>query len=161
MFRSRLLAGALVAAGVVGVGVAAAAVGGGGESELADPTTTTVATTTTSTTTTVPTIVTEPDTAETLTEEAGVERSTEGCGGETYKNHGEFVSSVARDPDRQPGDVVAAAQSDCGKPLHATADDPPEGEDDDPTESADSSDSESGPRPAGPPFGKGKGNGPK
>jgi hypothetical protein len=47
----------------------------------------------------------------------GVDRSTDGCDGGTYANHGDYVSSMAHGADRQPGDVPAAAQSDCGKPI--------------------------------------------
>jgi hypothetical protein len=44
----------------------------------------------------------------------GVPRSTEGCPeGKTYRNHGEYVSSV----EAAGGDVEAAARSECGKPA--------------------------------------------
>ena len=44
----------------------------------------------------------------------GVPRSTEGCPeGTTYRNHGEYVSSV----EAGGGDIAAAAHSDCGKPA--------------------------------------------
>ena len=45
-----------------------------------------------------------------------VPRSTEGCPeGTSYRNHGEYVSSV----EASGGDVPAAAHSDCGKPVHS------------------------------------------
>jgi hypothetical protein len=55
--------------------------------------------------------------------------------GTSYGNHGAYVSSVARDPDRAPGDVPAAAHSDCGKPLSDAASEPT-----DATEPADTTD---------------------
>src|SRR5690606_30573467 len=45
-----------------------------------------------------------------------VPRSTEGCpDGRSYRNHGEYVSEV----EAAGGDVTTAAQSQCGKPIHA------------------------------------------
>lgn len=45
-----------------------------------------------------------------------VPRSTEGCPeGTSYRNHGEYVSAVGA----SGGDVLAAAHSDCGKPVHS------------------------------------------
>lgn len=52
----------------------------------------------------------------------GTERSTEGCPeGETYKNHGQYVSSTDK------GSRKEAAHSDCGKPIRESKDG--EGED--------------------------------
>jgi hypothetical protein len=42
----------------------------------------------------------------------GTPRSTEGCDGKTYKNHGQFVRSQPKGEAR-----AAAAKSPCGKPL--------------------------------------------
>jgi hypothetical protein len=50
------------------------------------------------------------------------DRSTDGCNGGTFANHGQFVSSQPK------GDRSAAAQSDCGKPVQATT--PPSAPDD-------------------------------
>jgi hypothetical protein len=145
MYMRKLIAGSVVALGVVGVGVAAAAVGSdsGAESSAADTTTTlvpepTTTTTVTPTTTTVAPIAPVADASPTQ----DVERSTEGCGGETFANHGAYVSSVAHDPDRQPGDVAAAAQSACGKPVSSLVDDPADDEESD-SDAPDTAESES------------------
>ena len=85
-----------------------------------DPSTTvptTVAPTTTLAPTPDPAPATNEPTGDPATTDQGVERSTDGCDGGTYANHGDYVSSIAKGADRQPGDVPAAAQSDCGKPL--------------------------------------------
>ncbi len=126
----------VVPAGValVGMGVASAAVGGiPGPPTTSTTTSTTGATTTTAPTTTVPGGTTTTTTTTTLPggtttttttplgaapTAAGAPRSTEGCDGD-YKNHGQFVKHVAQNPDRQPGDVPAAAHALCGKPLTA------------------------------------------
>ena len=156
MFTRKLIAGIVVAIGVAGAGVAAAAVGGGtGSVATAEDTTTTTSTTVVlepSTTTVAPT-TTSPRVAD-IPESAGADgaRSTEGCGGETYKNHGAFVSSVARDPDRQPGDVAAAAQSMCGKPV-TSVDDAEHDED-----TTDATDSQSSQGPSSAAHGNGKAN---
>jgi hypothetical protein len=131
MQRSKLVLGFVVALGVGGLGAAAVAMENdtGGSGALASDTTatlavdpsTTVPTTVAPTTTLAPTPDPAPATNEPTNDpaatEQGVERSTDGCDGGTYANHGDYVSSVAKAADRQPGDVPAAAQSDCGKPL--------------------------------------------
>jgi hypothetical protein len=131
MQRSKLVLGFVVALGVGGLGAAAVAMENdtGGSGALASDTTatlavdpsTTVPTTVAPTTTLAPTPDPAPATNEPTNDPAatdqGVERSTDGCDGGTYANHGDYVSSVAKAADRQPGDVPAAAQSDCGKPL--------------------------------------------
>jgi hypothetical protein len=121
----QLAAVALAALGLAGAGVAVAAVGTS-DGEVTAPTTTLPESTTTvpepTTTTTTPAPVTTlapvtdevPDGDE---PDGGVARSTEGCDGQEYKNHGEYVSSVARSDEREPGGVSDAAQSPCGKPL--------------------------------------------
>jgi len=82
---------------------------------------TTVPTAVAPTTTLAPTVAPAPATAEPTgpptTSDQGVARSTDGCDSTSYANHGDYVSSIAKDANRQPGDVPAAAQSDCGKPL--------------------------------------------
>jgi len=65
-----------------------------------------------------------------------VTRSTVGCPeGSTFKNHGEFVSSVAKsdDPasDDHGKDVAEAAHSECGKPVHDATENENESEDHD------------------------------
>ena len=129
MHRSKLLLGFVVALGVGGLGAAAVAMENdtGGAGTLADdtttttlvvdPSTTTQAPNTTGAPTPEPALTAQEPTGDTGTTDPGVERSTEGCDGGTYGNHGDYVSSVAQNPDRQPGDVPAAAQSDCGKPI--------------------------------------------
>lgn len=127
MLRSKLVLGVVVALGVGGLGATAFALesdgGGGASAAHRKPTTTTEADTTTTSTTVAPTTTIAPAAEEPVTIDEpesdgdGVERSTDGCDGGTYTNHGDFVSSVAHNPDRQPGDMAAAAQSDCGKPL--------------------------------------------
>ena len=128
MQRAKLVLGVVVALGVGGLGAAAVAMesDGGGASLAHHPTTTTevVADTTTTSTTVAPTTTVAPSTEEPVvptdqpvSDGEGVARSTDGCDGGTYVNHGDFVSRVAHNPDRQPGDVAAAAQSDCAKPL--------------------------------------------
>ena len=113
----RFVVGAAVTVAVFGIGVAAFALDGAGDpSPLADPAVTTVAPPSTEPpadpTTTVPTT----DPAEDGEHSTPV--STVDCpSGTTYENHGDYVSSVAHDPDRAPGDVPAAAQSESGKPL--------------------------------------------
>ena len=131
MQRSKLVLGFVVALGVGGLGAAAVAMENeaGSTNRLAGATTTTIEVdpTTTVPTTTVP-VAPSASTDPTATPTAdpkdgtdgtdpGVDRSTDGCDGGTYLNHGDYVSSIAHDPNRQPGDVAAAAQSDCAKPL--------------------------------------------
>jgi hypothetical protein len=65
------------------------------------------------------------------------------------------VSSVARDPDRAPGDVAAAAQSPCGKPM-ASVDDTETA--DDTTDSTDSTEPQSSQGPSNAAHGNGKSN---
>jgi hypothetical protein len=123
MHRSKLLMGFVTVLAVGGLGVAAfAADGGTGGTGDSSTTTTLVETSTTTTTTVAPTTTTlatpqAPSTPEDGSQGSGVARSTDGCDGGAYANHGDYVSSVAHDPSRQPGDVPAAARSDCGKPL--------------------------------------------
>jgi len=128
MHRSKLVLGCVITLAVVGLGAAAVAMESdtGGAGSLEGTTSTTVVpsttTSTTTSTTAAPTTTVAPlaDPATTtgdLAGDGGVERSTDGCDGGTYANHGDYVSSIAHDPDRQPGDVAAAAQSDCGKPV--------------------------------------------
>jgi hypothetical protein len=135
MQRSKLLLGSLVTVGVLGFGAAAVALDGGagdtGSPSDATTTTTIVDSTTTTSTTAAPTTTIAGAPAEEPTSAApepeagdgGVARSTDGCDGGTYANHGDYVSSVAHSSDRAPGDVPAAAQSDCGKPVTATGGD--------------------------------------
>jgi len=134
MRGSKLATAVAVTVAVFGLGVAAFALDGTGtEDPLADPSTTTV----------VPTTVAPgPDAGdpETVTDPAGEDDpptvSTVDCPeGTSYRNHGAYVSSVARDPDRAPGDVPTAAHSDCGKPLADGASEPT-----DTTEPADTTD---------------------
>jgi hypothetical protein len=129
--RARLVLGFVVALGVGGLGTAAVAMENdtGGSGALASDTTTTLAvdpsttvpTTVAPTTTLAPTPDPAPTTAapsgDPAATDQGVERSTAGCDGGSYANHGDYVSSIAKGAGRQPGDVPAAAQSDCGKPL--------------------------------------------
>jgi len=128
MQRSKLLLGSVVTVAVLGLGAVAVAAEGdsGGDGSLEGTTTTVDSTTTTAAPTT--TIAPVPDTGNSLDDPTGdptddegagdgVERSTEGCDGGTYANHGDYVSGVAHDPDRAPGGVADAAHSDCGKPL--------------------------------------------
>ena len=129
MHRSKLVLGFVVALGVGGLGAAAVAMEnntGASVAVAADTTTTlavdpstTVPATVAPTTTVAPTAApaTDEPTGDPATTDPGVERSTDGCDGATYANHGDYVSDIARGADRQPGDVPAAAQSDCGKPL--------------------------------------------
>jgi hypothetical protein len=132
MQRSKLLLGSVVTLAVLGLGAGAVALEGssGDTGTVGDETTTTVDPSTTTTAAPTTTVAPAPDTGisvddptgEPTGEEGtgeGVERSTEGCDGGTYANHGEYVSGVAHDPDREPGDVADAAHSDCGKPLGA------------------------------------------
>jgi hypothetical protein len=134
MQRSKLLLGSVVTLAVLGLGAGAFALDGssGDAGTVGDGTTTTVEPSTTTSTVAPTTTTTAPapdtgaavdaPTGEPADDEGagqGVERSTEGCGGGSYANHGEYVSSIAHDPDRQPGDVAAAAHSDCGKPISA------------------------------------------
>jgi hypothetical protein len=133
MQRSKVLLGSVVTVAVLGLGAVAVAAEGdtGGDGSLEGTTTTVDSTTTTAAPTT--TVVPVPDTGTSIDDPTGeltddegagdVERSTEGCGGGTYANHGDYVSSVAHDPDREPGDVGDAAHSDCGKPLSAVGGD--------------------------------------
>jgi hypothetical protein len=159
MQRSKLVLGSVITLAVLGLGAGAVALesGTGGDGSLADgTTTTTVAPSTTTSTTVAPTTTIAPalypvapvgdDTSDTTGDE-GVERSTDGCDGGTYANHGDYVSSVAHDPDRAPGDVAAAAHSDCGKPLSAVG-----GAPDDATDAPDTD------APAAPGNGNGNGN---
>ena len=78
--------------------------------------------------------------------------STVDCpAGQTYANHGAYVSSVAHDPNRAPGDVQQAAQSVCGKPLTA----------DQPTATTEPTDTAVPSAPASPPVAPGnRGNAP-
>jgi hypothetical protein len=46
------------------------------------------------------------------------ERSTEGCNGKTYKNHGQFM----KDQPKTGAARSAAAKSMCGKPINASTD---------------------------------------
>jgi hypothetical protein len=152
-----------IAAGVAVVGLGAAAFAVDGEPGTTEPGTDPAVTTTAAPTTTAPTTPSEPadevvvDPSAPTEDEPGPERSTEGCDGETYRNHGEYVSSVARDPDREPGDVPAAAQSECGKPLHETT--PPETEPPDAGEpEVPETETETEHAVPGPPPGVGNGN---
>jgi hypothetical protein len=128
MQRSKLVLGFVVALGVGGLGAAAVAMENdtGGSGSLAseptttvgvDPSTTVVTVAPTPTTTVAPTTAAAGSAEGTDGTDPGVDRSTDGCDGVTYANHGDYVSSIAHDPNRQPGDVPAAAQSDCGKPI--------------------------------------------
>ena len=150
----QLAAIGLVALGLAGAGVAAAAVGTSdsespAQGNLDEPTTTT--STVEPTTTTLPLTVAPADADD---EEsgagAGVTRSTEGCGGETYANHGEYVKSVAKSDDREPGDVAAAAYSPCGKPVQSIHD-ASSGDAEVESESAEDSSSEDSSHGHGPP----------
>jgi hypothetical protein len=131
MRGSRTLATVLlVVLGVAGAAAAATAVessGGSGDGvsapTVSDSTTTTVATTTTL----APTVTITP-----VPPAGNVERSTDGCDGESVENHGQFVSRIAHDPSSTSDDVVEAAQSSCGKPVTATQD--TEAPDTEPTE---------------------------
>src|SRR5437764_6037122 len=124
MQRAKLVLGVVVALGVTGLGAAAVALesDSGGASlahhtttttteVVVDTTTTTAAPTTTTlapaSTTVAPTTEDPVTPDEPVSDVQGVERSTDGCDGGTYTNHGDFVSSVAHNPDRQPGDVAA------------------------------------------------------
>lgn len=56
------------------------------------------------------------------------EVNTADCpGGASFRNHGEYVKSVAQadyaTPEEKEAAITAAAESDCGKPLNAGADD--------------------------------------
>jgi hypothetical protein len=155
----------VAAVATVSLGAAAFAIDGDpGASPVADPTTTTAVTTTTTTTTLVPATTTTPAgdaqqnlvIAPTSQSGTGTQRSTEGCDGGSYSNHGSYVSSVAHDPDRQPGDVSGAAQSDCGKPLAATG---AAEETTTETESAETSETDTGASTSTSPHGSGIGNG--
>ena len=137
MQRSKLVLGFVVALGVGGLGASAFALAndtGGSGAVAAEPTTTlavdpsttvptTVAPTTTLAPTPDPTPATDEPAGDPATTDQGVERSTDGCDGGTYANHGDYVSSIAQGADRQPGDVPAAAQSNCGKPLTSVSGD--------------------------------------
>jgi hypothetical protein len=164
MQRSKLVLGLVVALGVGGLGAAAVAMENdtSGAGSLADDTTTTVVV---DPSTTVPTTVAPTTTLAPVADPAaspsgtdgtdpGVDRSTDGCDGATYANHGQYVSSIAKGEDRQPGDVPAAAQSDCGKPLSSVGDD--EGDGAEPPEAPEASAPESGDDAGNP--GQGNGN---
>ena len=140
--RSKIIAAVVIGSVLAGAGVAAAAVGSDDSSTGGAATTTTAAAATT--TTTAPTTTTEPvaQTSEDAT--SGPARSTDGCDGQEYRNHGEFVSSVAHDPDREPGDVAAAAHADCGKPLAAGSDDADTADDEDDRRTGDTTTSTEG-----------------
>jgi hypothetical protein len=164
MQRSKVVLGFVVALAVIGLGAAAVAAEGdaGGAGSLEGTTTTTVDPSTTTSTTAAPTTtvatVVEPaaptsDVTSDPADGGGVARSTEGCDGGTYANHGDYVSNVAHDPNRAPGDVPAAAQSDCGKPLSAVGDDSTEG----PETEAPESDAPG--KPSAPGNGNGNANG--
>ena len=167
MQRSKLVLGFVVALGVGGLGAAAVAMENdtGGAGSLADETTTTVVVdpSTTVPTTVAPTTtrapVADPAASPSTTDDLdgtdpGVDRSTDGCDGGTYANHGQYVSSIAKGEDRQPGDVPAAAQSDCGKPLSSVGDDEGDG-----AEPPAASEPESGDDAGNPGNGNGNGNG--
>lgn len=47
----------------------------------------------------------------------GVTRSTEDCPANFTGTHGQYVSSVAKDPNSTEAKKQAAAESDCGKPV--------------------------------------------
>jgi hypothetical protein len=164
MQRSKLVLGCVITLAVVGLGAAAVAMESdtGGAGSLEGTTTTTVVpsttTSTTTSTTAAPTTTVAPvadpatttgDVSGNLAGDGGVERSTDGCDGGTYTNHGDYVSSIAHDPDRQPGDVAAAAQSDCGKPVASAGGDSTEAPE---TEAPDSGST-------GAPSGSGNGHG--
>jgi hypothetical protein len=125
MQRSKLAVGLVVALGVGALGLTAVAMekdtGGSGSVGGAVATTIAVDPSTTTSTTEAPTTtlapITDPATTPADSSDGDVARSTDGCDGGTYANHGDYVSSIAHDPGRQPGDVPAAAQSDCGKPI--------------------------------------------
>lgn len=164
MRRSNVVVGIVVALGVLGFGAAAVALesDSGGAGGLAAATTTTLSESTTTSTTVAPTTTTvvtptaSTGDATSDPEGDGVQRSTDGCDGGTYATHGDYVSSVAHDPDRSPGDVAAAAQSDCGKPLTAV-----DGDTSEPSEApeADTPDAGAPTTPGGPGNGNGNGNG--
>jgi hypothetical protein len=137
MQRSKLLLGSVMMVAVLGLGAVAVAAEGdtGGDGSL-ETTTTAVATSTTTTAAPTTTVAPAPDGGATIEDPtgqpaaddgsadgAGVARSTDGCDGGEYANHGDYVSSVAHDPGRAPGDVADAARSDCGKPLGSVHDD--------------------------------------
>ena len=165
MQRSKLVLGFVVALGVGGLGAAAVAMENdtGATGSLAATTTIVV-----EPSTTVPTVASTPATTAAPTTGAagstdgstedpegtdgGVERSTEGCDGGTYANHGDYVSSVAHDPDRQPGDVPAAAQSDCGKPIPSV-----DGDDVETPDAPEAPETETGDGAGSPGQGQGKG----
>jgi hypothetical protein len=164
MQRSKLVLGCVITLAILGLGAAAVAMesDGGGAGSLEGTTTTVVPSTTTTSdttsTTAAPTTTVAPvadpatttgDVSGNLAGDGGVERSTDGCDGGTAANHGDYVSSVAHDPDRQPGDVAAAAQSDCGKPVGSAGGDSAEAPD---TEAPDSGST-------GAPSGSGNGHG--
>jgi hypothetical protein len=167
----KLVAGIATGVAVVGLGAAAFAVDGGPGTKLVDDTTTTTtsSTTTSSPSTTsparsttvapkvdAPPVATEPTTSD---QGVGTTRSTDGCDGGTYANHGDYVSSVARDSGREPGDVPKAAQSDCGKPVSATGKTP----ESEPETEAPETETDATPSPkangTGNSQGNGKGNG--
>ena len=163
MQRSKLVLGSVITLAIVGLGAGAVALESdtGGDGSLTDgATTSTVSPSTTTSTTVAPTTTIAPaldsvapagdDAADTAGGE-GVERSTDGCDGGTYANHGDYVSSIAHDPDRAPGDVAAAADSDCGKPLSAVGGAPDESTDAPATEAPEA--------PSAPGNGNGNGNG--
>ena len=122
----------VAALGLLGIGVATAAVGDGEDDPgLVPGESTTVptiaATTTTPPTTAAPTTA-APDNGEDDTDQPdgqAVERYYgPECGEEIPGGtHGDYVSRAAHDPD---GDVTTVAHSDCGKPLSAVHEPPPE-----------------------------------
>lgn len=95
-WRTMVAGGTLVAALVGGTGIAAAA------GNLPDPV---------------------QNAAHSALAKVGVDvpkaRSTEGCGGKEYKNHGQFVKDQPKTGEARS----AAAKSKCGKPLTAGTDD--------------------------------------
>jgi hypothetical protein len=130
MRGTKLAVAAAAVVGVCSLGVAAFALDGTGDTNVvSDPAVTTEAPVTTATTGVVttdpatdPTGTGAPETGAPTDGSTGV--STVDCpDGQTFANHGAYVSSVAHDPNRAPGDVQKAAQSECGKPL-ATSEPP-------------------------------------
>jgi hypothetical protein len=114
--RSMVAGGTLVAAMLAGTGIAAAA------GNLPNP---------------------AQDAAHTVLSKVGVDvprgtaRSTDGCDGKTYANHGQFVRSQPKGAARD-----AAAKSNCGKPVAST-------DNTDKTDSGDKADDQTSPTAKG------------